>query len=664
MFNIFLQKNRKQSGDPFLIQPGNNKDKKLKLGYRLNWTEQIFAQNSQDFELIGKNFNSSLLPKLALLFFFFLSMLIARSAWLQIVKGEYYYDLAEGNRIRIVRVEAKRGVIYDRNRQPLVRNAPNFLMYFVPSDLPSEPAEQGKIIETVSKILETSADNIYELLSRVKPGSLDSYQPLFIADNIPYDNAMKLYLISSEMPGVILTTKSRRDYLFSAQSLSHIIGYTGKINEQELAKFGQEYSLIDYLGKMGIENFWENELKGVNGKKQIEVDALGKEKKVINQEKAQDGHDLVLSIDSAAQNKLEEIIAVQLDKLNLTKAVAIVINPQNGEIIAQVNLPTFNSNSFSIGMSVKDFQALIENQDKPLFNRAINGEYPSGSTIKPVIAVAGLEDGIINENTSIPSNGGIRIGQWFFPDWKAGGHGQTNVSKAIAESVNTFFYYIGGGYNNFRGLGIERIENYAKLFGLGSQLGVDMPGEAKGFVPSAKWKEEIKKEAWYIGDTYHVSIGQGDLLVTPLQVANFTAFFANGGTLFRPHIVKDILDANGNKINLGQGDYIIKKDFIKKQNIDIVRQGMRQTVTSGSARSLLNLSVAVAGKTGTAQWSSKKANHAWFTGFAPFDQPRIAITVLIEEGEEGSSNAVPVAGEFIDWYFNQDQATSSKTLIK
>jgi penicillin-binding protein 2 len=292
----------------------------------------------------------------------------------------------------------------------------------------------------------------------------------------------------------------------------------------------------------------------------------------------------------------------------------------------------------------------LQDSNRPLFNRVVAGEFPAGSTIKPVMAAAALEEKIINENTTINSNGGIRISEWIFPDWKAGGHGLTNVKKALAESVNTFFYYIGGGYDNFKGLGIDKIVKYFKLFWLGQPTGIDLPSEGTGFVPTPAWKEEAKDEVWYIGDTYHVSIGQGDVSVTPLQVANYTAFFANGGKLYKPHLVKQVLDSQ-NQVIKDMPTEVLATGFVSPQNIEIVRAGLRQTVLSGSARSLNSLSVPIAGKTGTAQWSTRHQPQAWFTGFAPYDNPQIVVTILVEEGGEGSAAATPIAKEIFDWYF-------------
>lgn len=649
---IFIKKQFKRN-DPFVIQEGSIKPGRLNRNSGAWELEQPLSSFSRKKETVGRSFDINKVFKINLALLIFFCFILGRAGWLQIVRGRYYYELAEGNRIRVERIEAKRGVIYDRAVRPLVRNSANFLLYFVPADLPKDKIEQKKTIQKVSEYLgDVKAEDINNSLAKVKLGSLESYQPLFIADNIEYEKALALYLAADAMPGVVLTIKTRREYILSSLSLSHILGYTGKINETELAKYGQEYLPIDYIGKTGIENFWENEIKGLNGKKQIEVDALGKEKKIISQEPGEDGHNLVLSIDIQLQKKLEESLTSALKKLRLNKACAIAIDPNNGEVLAMISLPSYNNNDFAHGLTQAEYQRISEHPDQPLFNRCVSGEYPSGSVIKPVIAAAGLEEKVINENTSVLSSGGIRIDQWFFPDWKAGGHGLTDVRSAIANSVNTFFYYLGGGYQDFAGLGLDRLVKYEKLFGLNAQSGIDLLGEADGFLPSKEWKEKTKGEKWYIGDTYHVSIGQGDILVTPLQVADYTAVFANGGALYRPHLIKQILN-NQDKLIGEVENKPIRENIVSKKNIEIVRQGMRQTITSGSAQSLQGAPVAVAGKTGTAQWSSTKPPHAWFTGFAPYDKPQIVLTILIEQGGEGSAVAVPIAKEVLDWYFSK-----------
>ncbi|MEA3450188.1 MAG: penicillin-binding protein 2 [Patescibacteria group bacterium] len=662
----YIKPNNKQcKHDPFVVRDDKFNDSKLSGTYRAKWAEDAYFENYSEMETVGNNFNYKILIVFASFLFLAMFVLLAKSAYLQIMHGEYYYELAEGNRIRIERVEARRGVIYDRERRALVRNQANFMLYFIPADMPDEKEERKRIFKIIENISgNISMSELQEKYAQVEPGSLESYRPLFVIDKISYEPAIKLMLEADIWPGVILTNKTKRFYpvydLFdeyeaeknSRHSLSHIIGYTGKINDIELEQYGDEYLLIDYIGKMGIEYFWENELRGQSGKKHIEVDALGKEKKIIRQIEPVDGHNLLLSIDIRQQLELEKILSKQLEKIDKTKGIAILLDPNNGEVIAMVSLPAYNNNLFAQGISQEDYKILINHADKPLFNRAISGEYPSGSTIKPVWLAAALEERIVSENTKFLSIGGISIGQWFFPDWRAGGHGMVDARRAIAESVNTYFYNIGGGYKDFQGLGVDRLSVYGELFGLGKQTGIDLAGEASGFLPNREWKEEYKGESWYIGDTYHFAIGQGDLLTTPLQVAMFTSVFANGGKLYRPHFIKEIL--TGADQSFGESNNApVREDFIAPYNIHVVREGMRQAVTAGSARSLQTVPAKVAGKTGTAQWSSKHDTHAWFTGFAPYDDPELVITILIEEGGGGDVTAVPVAREYLEWYFGE-----------
>ncbi len=653
---------RRESDNPFSVKTSSFRNGQLSSIHRSEWSEDVYITEEHDREIVGQAFNFSKLYFVSFVMVVFVLILLTKTAWLQIVRGDYYYQMAEGNRVRIQRIEPKRGVIYDRNLNSLVRNKANFLLYMIPADLPDDENEQNEIINKISQILEFKTfDEISALLGDVPKYSLEAFQPLFIADNIEYDKAMKLYLESENWPGIVLSNKFRREYLNTVKyddderlyglSFSHILGYTGKINDKELEKFGGEYLPIDYIGKMGIEYFWENELKGSSGKKQIEVDALGKEKKILGQVEAVDGHNLVLSIDTAMQIKLEEILIKQLEKLKLPKASAVILDPNNGEVLAMVSIPSYNNNLFARGITQEEYSLLLNHPDNPLFNRGVSGEFPSGSTFKPVMAAAALEERVVSENTSFLSVGGIGIGQWYFPDWLAGGHGSTNVRKALSQSVNTYFYYIGGGYGDFTGLGVDKIVKYAKLFGLGSQTGIDLAGEADGFVPTREWKEEAKGEKWYIGDTYHLSIGQGDLLVTPLQVAVYTSVFANGGSLYRPHFVKTILSSDDKLVGEIPVEPV-RTNFIDDYNMMVVRQGMRDTVKLGSGRRLSTLPITSAGKTGTAQWSTVKAPHAWYTGFAPYDNPELAFTILIEEGEEGSTAAVPVVYEFLQWYYD------------
>ena len=681
---------REKTSDPFSVQEGRFRFGQLKDSvYYSDWTEESFLSDNSHKGMVTRSFNFAKLKYLVLIAVLALSVLIARTAWLQVIRGEHYYLLSEDNRLRGEIIEPKRGIVYDRNLLPLVRNKANFVLYLRPIELPKAELERDALLREISTALERGKINdslsgidtgsvsiegrnldlvsdgsvfyeIKELLSTVKIGSLQSYQPLSIQDNIDYETAMLISLKLPDWPGVFLTNKIRREYLVAGESdteiatttsLSHILGYTGKISESELADLRSGYSLIDYVGKVGLEYSWEKELRGLSGRKNIEVDALGRQKKVVSETSAQDGYNLQLSLDLKLQQEIERILQEKISGEEPKHASVIVMDPRTGAIRALVSWPAYDNNAFARGIKQGEYDELIDNPNRPLFSRAISGEFPSGSTIKPIFAAGALQEGTITDKTTFLSTGGLRIGQWFFPDWQAGGHGLTNVRRAIAFSVNTFFYYIGGGYGDFQGLGLDGLVKYSRLFGLGEKSGIDVSGEVAGFVPTRAWKEQEKNEPWYIGDTYHFAIGQGDVLVTPLQVANYTAAIANGGTLYRPHLVDKIMDSD-NQLVRSVAPEVIRDNFISPSNMEIVREGMRQTVTIGSGRYLNSLSVDVAGKTGTAQWSTQKDNHAWFIGFAPYDNPEVAITILVEEGGEGSAISTRIAYDILSWYFS------------
>ncbi len=596
--------------------------------------------------------------KLKAVFFicFFIFLIIwGRLLWLQVIKGNKYYNYANGNRIRRQLIPAERGVIYDRYLTPLVTNTAKYVLYFVPADLPSDSFQRHVLLNKVAALINFSPEELENLYKQSSPSS---YQPVMITDNLTHQQVISLKVIEDELAGINLAIEPRRAYLENS-GLAHILGYVGKINQAELKSHQDEgYHLNDYIGKNGIELFYENILRGQAGMREVEVNAMGKVQKILSQKDPLMGDNLVLSLDLGLQKEITKVLKNALSKLpQATGAAAIAIDPRNGEVLALVSLPDYDNNFFSAGLPRAAYYNYLNDKRQPLFNRAISGTYPPGSTFKPLVALAALQQGIINLKTTFLSTGGLHIGRWFFPDWKYGGHGRTNVIKAIAESVNTFFYYIGGGYKNFNGLGVDGITSFASKLYFGKTLGIDLPGEAKGFLPSRKWKENAKHEKWYIGDTYHLAIGQGDILATPLQIAAYTSAIANGGILYRPHFIKQAgFNINEDKQSIGQqlsNHYILNDHFASKKNIEIVRQGMRATVLKGSARSLQSLPVSAAGKTGTAQVGADRF-HAWFTGFAPYNKPKIVLTILIENGGEGSSVSVPVFRQVINWYFSEN----------
>ncbi len=574
-----------------------------------------------------------------------------RATYLQIIKGDTYRALAEGNRVRIEYLPSLRGVIYDHSHRVLADNRPTFRLIGTPADLPKDEQDRVTLFTRVTSYLHIS---IAELLSRLANGDTHPYDAVVLAQDVPYDQSLAFLLVEDSFAGLTLEINTQRSYATkSIPTLSHILGYTGIVSEDDYAtRHSQGYRRIDQIGKIGVESVYEDALRGTYGRKVIETDALGHEVSIVQKQDPVDGANLVLSIDTNLTSKIESIIK-DVAGADMRAAV-IVMDPRNGQLLALVSTPSYDANLFTQGIDQRTYQALLDDPNRPLFSRAISGEYPTGSTFKPIVAAAALSEGLIDRHTSFLSTGGLSVGPWFFPDWKSGGHGITNVTKAIAQSVNTFFYTIGGGYDTFAGLGVDRIVSYAAKFGWGSPLGIDLTGEASGFLPTKDWKQKTKGERWYIGDTYHLAIGQGDLLATPLQLAAATAVFANGGTLYEPH-VGAALEKNGETIPMNS--VILNNQVVDSSAINIVREGMRETVLSGSARSLQSLPVTMAGKTGTAQWSSTHKTHAWFTGFAPYENPELVVTVLVEEGGGGDVIAVPIARQIVQWWYSQYNVT-------
>lgn len=578
-----------------------------------------------------------------------LAVIVLRAAEVQIVKGGDYVRLAEGNRSRMLLVPVERGVMYDRTGAPLVRNIPDFSVAVTPDDLPKDPQARREALGRLADVLGVMPSDIEQKMAEFKDYGGSA---VTVADNITHEQAVRVEIENAATPGIALVTGMRREYLDGAEvpSLSHVLGFEGRLTQAELsAQTEAPYQPSDFIGKTGLEKSYEPVLRGTYGRRRIEVDATGRQKKIISEEPGSQGRNLVLTIDASLQKDVEKIFKDGLKAVGKKRGSVIVMKPSTGEILAMVSEPAFDNNLFAKGISADEYKTLTDDPDHPLFPRAVAGALASGSVFKPVVGAAAMTEGVITPNTTVLSTGGLRVDKWYFPDWKAGGHGPTNLAKAIAESVNTFFYYVGGGYGDFKGLGVDRIVAYARKFGFGAPLGIDLPSEAGGFLPSKEWKEKTKGETWYIGDTYHVAIGQGDVIVTPLQIATMTAVFANGGALVRPHVVAAVTSGDGARTP--KDPEIINPQVTDKASIDAVRKGMRQAVTSGSARSLADLPVAVAGKTGTAQWHPTKAPHAWFTSFAPYDKPQIVVTVMIEEGVEGSTSATPIAKAIYRRYF-------------
>ncbi|OGY81689.1 MAG: penicillin-binding protein 2 [Candidatus Kerfeldbacteria bacterium RIFCSPHIGHO2_12_FULL_48_17] len=620
-----------------------------------DYSQQYTVENPFDAQPIRPRVGKKTTEKMRLFFpiivlFVGFFILWGRLFFLQGFSGDHYLVAAEGNRVRVETVKASRGVIFDRRQNLLVKNIPSFRIDVIPGDLLQAEGARQRLKQLLKQYLPPDRDVNVDAFLESLPGY--SFQAITLVEDIPQDTAILLTIKAQEIPGVRVVASARRQYLGN-ESLGHILGYTGKISQAEVEDPAYaDYLLTDYVGKTGLEASYERVLKGVDGKKQIEVDSFGREKEVIAESESTGGKNLLLSLDQDLQTFIYEQVRAFFETSDATDAAVVVLDPRDGSILASLSFPTYDSNVFHQGTDSAKIEEIFQNPDNPLLFRPIQGTYPSGSTFKPVVAAAGLQEGVITPTTTVSSVGGIEIGQWVFPDWKPGGHGQTNVTKALAESVNTFFYIVGGGYNGDDGLGVERLTEYAKKFGFGEKSGIDLPSEVSGFLPTKQWKEDTYGERWYIGDTYHYAIGQGQILVTPLQLANSIATIINGGKLYQPRFVKEFLNPDGS-VSSTPDPVIRREGFIDPQHLNTVKDGMRQAVLAGSARSLQELPVSSGGKTGTAQFGSGGKTHSWFVGFAPYENPEVVIAVLVEGAGGGNDAALPIARETLQWYFTR-----------
>lgn len=569
------------------------------------------------------------------LVFFFIGV---RLAELQVIEGDALRLVADQNRLQSIVDVAHRGRLYDRDGVVLAQNDPYYQFLAYTALLPSDDAA---LKETLAPLVVSCSLLFDDLVARVYEARDQKKTEFILAENISSSCAL-MYLSLAELPlGIRIEVNERRAYITNKiPSLSHVLGYTSGLSEEEYAQMrASGYRPFDTVGKQGVERLFEERLRGNNGETLVEVDAQGGILRTLLQQDPLQGEDLTLSLDASLHAQIEQILAQKLEGAPVQRASVVIMNPHTGEVFALVSYPSFDANFFVRGISQEMYSALVSDPNAPLFNRTIGSSYPAGSTIKILYAAGALTDGIITPQTTFMSVGGLWLGNRFFPDWRGGGHGLTDVYHAIADSVNTFFYAVGGGTGDFEGMGIERLMEWARTFGLGAKTGIGLSGESEGFLPSKVWKEETKGEPWYIGDTYNVSIGQGDVLVNPLQIARVTSAIANGGDLVTPVLLKNV-----------QGE---RTNIVAPDVVEIVQQGMRDTVLSGTARSFQNLPVTSAGKTGTAQWSSVYADHSWFTGFAPYEDPEVVITVMVEQGGEFSL-ASPIARDILMWYFSQE----------
>ncbi len=598
---------------------------------------------------------------LKILFFFILAIIFlffAKTFQFQIIENKKYSALAEENKFVSSLLQASRGVIYDSAGNQLVFNNPEFDLILNKREFPSADSEKEKILKEVSEIINQDINNLKDKITS------EQNQVVLISENLDHQTLILLETKINNLPGFEIKQNSIRCYL-DPETFSHLLGYTGRINPKELKKNLEFYTNYDYIGREGLEKSYEEVLRKNPGKVQTEKDARGNiiSKKIASL--SESGESLVLWLDSELQKKAEEALKKTLERTGAKKGVVIALNPNSGGVLSLVSIPGFDNNLFSKGADQKALKELLADtkEEKPFLNRAISGLYSTGSTIKPLVASAALEEKIISPSKKIDCQGKIIIPNKYNPeestvknDWTT--HGWTDIRKAIAESCNVYFYTVGGGYKDQVGLGPSRIKKYLELFGWGNKTGIDIPAEAQGSIPSPEWKKEVKGEPWWDGDTYNLAIGQGDVLITPIQVATSFGAISNGGTLYKPTIVKQIIDSDKNIIKEISPE-IIRNNFIDPQNLKIVREGMRQAVSGensplASSVILNSLPVAAAAKTGTAETPIANHYHNWVTVFAPYNNPQIVLTVMVEDIDGLQAAALPTANEILNWYFSKN----------
>ena len=571
---------------------------------------------------------------------FFLVIFI-RLFVLQVQEGFVNLRLAEGNRLKSFPIIAPRGLILDDSGRPLVENEPIYQLTIQVG----RSTELDNLDPKIFEIIGLSREEI----KRLSQTNKDISEHVVLKDKIPRDEAMLMKSRLSEY--TIFEVRPTYIRRYTDQSLCHVLGYTGKVSEDDI-KSSPSLLVSGTKGKSALENTFDQYLQGIPGSYRAEVDVNGRLVRRLAEVEPIVGNTLETSIDKDLQDYITEVLGNKVSELQ-TKGTAIAMDPRDGTIRALVSLPGFDNSKLSYGISPEEYKSITEDQNMPLLNRAIAGTYPPGSSIKPFIATTGLADGVVDQNLAFDTPSEIVIGQWRFPDWKD--HGYTDIRRAIAESNNIFFMAVGGGWGPIQpGLGAQRIKEGLSKFGFGEKTGVDLLGEGEGFIPTPEWKKKKTGEGWFTGNTYNMSIGQGDLMITPLQLANGTAIIANGGKLFEPHFVKKIVSPSGEAVReYGEKETLKAKDVFPNNDLQVVREGMRLTITEGSAYSTFgDFPLDVAGKTGTAQFGSEGKTHAWFTSFAPYDNPELVITVLIEGGGEGYQTAAPVARDIYQWWMD------------
>jgi len=596
--------------------------------------------------MLAKRLNNRL-DVLAIIIVLVFISLVSRLGYLQVVQGKYYGQKADGNRIRLIPTMAPRGIFFDRNGIGLVTNLPGFTVSLLPVNgvIPDES------IVKLAGILQINVEIIKAKISQ----SSEKFDPVRIKTNIGPDIVTKIEERRAELPGVVIEIQPIRSYV-NHELGAHLFGYVSEINDVQLAKSKADgYKTGDIVGKFGLEQVYDRELRGTDGGDQVEVDVNGRPASVLGKKETIPGKNLVLTIDYRIQKAAEVAIDEQLTYLqtktefrNAKAAAAIAMNPKTGEILAMVSRPAFDPNLFASGISNKDWKAINENPNHPMDNKAISGEYPPGSTFKIVTGTAALELGKVTPEEKINDTGK----HWIIDKGNAEGEalGLISFKDALSKSDNVYFYEMGNR------LGIDNLEKYARMFGFGAFTGIDLPGESDGLVANKRYKEKNYGEDWYLSETFDAAIGQGFQLATPLQIAVMMSEIANGGHRYRPYLVSKITGANGEVAKTFAPEEV-GQISIAPGTLSLIRESLRDVALVGGTgfEAFRDFPVAIAGKTGTAE-NSHGSDHGWFIAYGPFEDPRIVVVVIVENGGFGSGSAAPIVRKIMEAAFNINQA--------
>lgn len=580
-------------------------------------------------------------------------LLLTRLFYLQVVQGDVYRVSAERNSVRTQRVDAPRGVITDRNGEVLVGSRPSFDVLVVPHEAEDVPTTLARIAGLTGRDLETVRTSYGDPRGRMR------FQPQRVAHDLDRDALARVESRLWALGGVLTQVTPVRGYRFGP-SAAHLVGWLGEISPDQLArKEFQSYRRGDIIGVGGIEKLLDADLRGRPGGRNLLVDAHGRELQLLSSVDPEPGRNVVLTID----HRLQEVAEQALDRDGKSGAV-VALDPRNGEVLALVSRPAFDPNEFAIGIDPDRWRDLTSDPERPLMNRALQGQYPPGSTYKVVTAIGGLEEKLIGLHNEVNCAGSFRLGRRTYRCWRPGGHGIVDLHTAIVQSCDVFFYKLG------LDLGVDRLAYYARSLGLGARTGIELSGEMPGLVPTREWKERRDGTPWVDGDTVSLAIGQGMNLWTPLQLASAYAAIANGGTRYRPHVLMRIEEPDGRVVH-GAEPEVIGELAVSPQTLAAVRAGLVGVVNephgTGSVMKNLPGGVLAGGKTGTAQVIGMPAgarpgeevehedrDHAWFVTFVPADEPRLVVSVLVEHGGHGGSAAAPIAREVVTRFLSDE----------